>query len=64
MHSLSTLTFWLVALRGLVRLHLGRCPHCNGNAPETFECDVCAYGGVSEHFWQDRWLHKLRAKYL
>ena len=43
---------------------LGCCPQCNSDAPETFSCDVCAYGGVPDRYWQDRWLDKLRAKYL
>lgn len=64
MSHLNTLKFWFVALRGLTRLSFGRCPHCNGNAPKTLSCDVCGYGGVHDRFWQERWLLKLRAKYL
>ena len=64
MPRLATLKFWFIALRGLVRLERGQCPHCNSDAPATFECDVCGYGGVHDRFWQDRWLLKLRAKYL
>ncbi|GAC1382253.1 MAG: hypothetical protein NVS3B25_25050 [Hymenobacter sp.] len=61
---MRTLTFWLVALRGLTRLSFNRCPHCAGNAPETFSCVVCGYGGVHDRFWQERWLELLRSKYL
>lgn len=61
---MRTLRFWLVALRGLVRLERGCCPNCNSDAPETFNCDVCGYGGVHDSFWQERWLLKLRSKYL
>ena len=60
----TPLKFWLVALRGLVRLYRGHCPHCNSDAPAAFECDVCGYGTVHDRFWQDRWLLKIRAKYL
>jgi predicted amidophosphoribosyltransferase len=64
MNRLPTLKFWFCALRGLVRLYFGNCPECNSDAPRTFNCDVCGYGGVHDRHWQDRWLLKLRAKYL
>ena len=64
MQQLATLKFWLIALRGLVRLSRGRCPECNSDAPATFGCEVCAYGAVHDSFWQERWLLKLRTKYL
>lgn len=60
----TTLTFWYYVLRGLLRLTLGRCPECNDNAPETFNCHVCGYKTVPDTHWQDRWLSHLMKTYL
>lgn len=49
---------WLVRR---VRLLTGRCPRCNSDAPEVYECSVCRYHPTYEYpskelkqLWLDR----------
>lgn len=48
-----------------IRLGLGFCPECNGNAPALYSCDVCNYhiGGYPNKELKQTWKNRFYKKH-